>query len=122
MENKNQTALDSLWFGKDRNTFESLLFALFLFVFSFALATTPADTFADGAKTILGTADGIGRGYERMIARLDRNVSVLPEIAQGISREIGGRVSVVQEENRRAVHAMVMAFGRDSTRWQGLRQ
>ncbi|TAK05024.1 hypothetical protein EPO33_03455 [Patescibacteria group bacterium] len=107
MGNKNQTALDSLWFGKNGNVMESLLFAVFLFLFSFALATSPAHTFALGTNVIVGTADGIGRGYEMTIHRLDSNIAVLPEITAGMQREIVTRVEAMQARDQEAIRQAV---------------
>lgn len=124
METKTKSGLDSLWFGKDGNIMESLLFAVFLFLFSFALATAPADTFAHGANVIVGTADSIGRGYEMTIRRLDRNVAVLPEITAGVQRELGTRVEAMQAHNQEVVRQTVAMLQMPSTklvRWQGVR-
>lgn len=124
METKTNSGLDSLWFGVNGNIMESLLFAVFLFLFSFALATSPADTFAHGANVIVGTADSIGRGYEMTVRRLDRNVAVLPEITAGIRREIGTRVEAMQAHNQKAAGDVVALLHMPSTklvRWQGAR-
>ncbi len=117
MENKNQTTLDSLWFGKNGNTLESLLFAVFLFLFSFALATSP-DAMRPGAQVVVGTATGIGHGYEMTIRRLDRNVAVLPEITAGMQREVGTRVEKMQA-NGRAVALVLQMPSTKLIRWQG---
>ena len=102
MENKKQTALDLLWFGKNGNTWESLLFAVFIFLFSFALTTAP-DAMRPGAQVIVGTANGIVRGYELTIRRLDSNIAVLPEITAGMQREIGTRLAVIHAQNQETV-------------------
>lgn len=114
MQNQNQSGIDSLWLGKNRNTFESLLFALFLFLFSFALATAPLDTFRDGVDTVATTADGIGRGYERTIALLDQNIMALPEIAQGIHREMSTRMDAMLTRNQRTAHDFAQALSQHS--------
>lgn len=119
METKIQKSLDSLWFGKNGNTWESLLFAVFLFLFSFALTTAP-DAMRPGAQVVVGTANGIGRGYEMTIRRLDRNVAVLPEITAGMQREIGTRVEALQADN--SLSRTVALLQMPSTkliRWQG---
>ncbi len=113
MENKNQTALDLLWFGKNGNIFESLLFALFLFLFSFALATAP-DAIQPGAHQIFAAADGIGRGYEAVIHRLDRNVVVMPAIASQTNHDLAVRISRMQDKNQLAVQNLSARIG-----WEG---
>lgn len=116
MKNKNQSDLSLLWEGKDRNIFESLIFALFLFLFSFSLATVP-DALVPGAKVVVGTANGIGRGYERIIRRLDRNVMVLPEIVYAAEK----RVNQWQANNSRVIRSVVNVYTTPSTklvRWQ----
>ncbi|MEK7073394.1 MAG: hypothetical protein AAB974_03075 [Patescibacteria group bacterium] len=119
METKTQTWLTSLWFGKNGNTMESLLFAVFLFLFSFALAMAP-DAMRPGAQVVVGTANGIGHGYEMTIRRLDRNVAVLPEITAGMQREIGTRFEAMQAPN--SISRTVALLQMPSTkliRWQG---
>lgn len=117
METKTKTGLDSLWFGKNGNTMESLLFAVFLFLFSFALATAP-DAMRPGAQVVVGTADGIGRGYEMTIRRLDQNIAVLPEITVGMQREIGTHLGKSQESVQRTV-ALLQMPSTKLVRWQG---
>ena len=122
METKTKSGLDSLWFGKNGNTMESLLFAVFLFLFSFALATAP-DAMRPGAQVVVGMADGIGRGYEMTIRRLDQNVAVLPEISAGMQREIGTRFEAMQTHTHESVQRTVALLQMPSTklvRWQGV--
>ncbi len=100
MENQNQNTLALLWHGKNGNILESLHFAVFLFLFSFMLATAPVSALTPGVDTVVATADAIGTGYEQTMRRLDRNITYLPEIVYGAQIALGDRIETMQENNR----------------------
>lgn len=106
MENKNQTSLSLLWYGKDGNILESLHFALFLFVFSFFVATAPTTAMTTGLDTMVSAATTVGDGYEQAIRRLDRNVVYMPEIVSGAQVAFGDSLETMQKTNAYVVASL----------------
>lgn len=100
MENKNQNTLALLWHGKNGNVLESLHFALFLFLFSFLLATAPVSALTPGVDVVVSAGQTVGLGYEQTMRRLDRNVTYLPEIVYGAQIALGDHIETMQETNR----------------------
>lgn len=106
MENKNQNTLALLWHGKDGNVLESLHFALFLFVFSFFVATAPAMAMTTGLDTIVASAQSVGTGYEQVMRRLDRNIVYMPEVVYGAKVALGDSLQTMQKTNAYVVASL----------------
>lgn len=106
MENQNTNSLALLWHGKNGNVLESLHFALFLFVFSFFVATSPNVAMTTGLDTMVSAASNVGTGYEQVMRRLDRNIVYMPEIVSGAQVALGDSLETMQKTNAYVVASL----------------